>query len=82
MDNLERQVKYVGGTTADVLNLIKAGQENDRLTAAQRKRKKHKRGRTRRLGRVGGLHPTAVIRDEVFPPPRVVEVYGQRWELP
>jgi hypothetical protein len=86
MDNVERQARYGGGTTADVLKLIKAGRENDGLTPGQRKRKKLKRGGTRRAmnSGTGGLRadPELFILDEAFPPPRVVEVFGQVWELP
>jgi hypothetical protein len=48
MDNIKRQAGYTGGTTADVLALIKAGRENDRLTPGQRRRKRLKRGGARR----------------------------------
>jgi hypothetical protein len=86
VDNIRRQAGYTGGTAADVLALIKAGQENTRLTSAQRSRKKHKRGGTRRAqnSRIGGLRAGQglFIQDEVFPPPQVVEVFGQRWEIP
>ena len=82
MDNIKRQAGYTGGTTADVLALIKAGQENTRLTSAQRSRKKHKRGGTRRaqtLPRPQEANPHAETPPER---PATVEVYGQRWELP
>ena len=86
MDNIKRQAGYTGGTMADVLALIKDGQENTRLTSGQRRRKRLKRGGTRRAmnSRVGGLRAGQglFVRDEVFPPPRVVEVFGQRWEIP
>jgi hypothetical protein len=95
MDNVERQVRYAGGgTAADVLALIRDGRENENLTPAQRRRKRLKRGGTRRAqtprpqetipatpspgksGRfqgVGLADPTG---------PQVVEVFGQRWEIP
>lgn len=81
MDNVERQARYGGGTTADVLALIKVGQENDGLTPGQRKRKKLKRGGTRRAQtpRPKQDSPRAETPPER---PTVVEVYGQRWELP
>lgn len=81
MDNVERQVRYGGGTTADVLALIKSGQENDGLTPGQRKRKRLKRGGTRRAQTPRPREASAL---ETAPPerPAVVEVYGQRWEIP
>lgn len=81
MDNIERQARYGGGTTADVLALIKSGQENDGLTSGQRKRKRLKRGGTRRAQTP---RPQEVGTPEAATPqqPAVVEVYGQRWELP
>jgi hypothetical protein len=81
MDNVERQVRYGGGTTADVLKLIKSGAENDGLTPGQRKRKRLKRGGTRRAQTP---RPREVSAPEAEAPeqPAVVEVFGQRWELP
>lgn len=81
MDNVERQVRYGGGTTADVLALIKAGQENASLTPGQRKRKRLKRGGTRRAQTP---RPREASAPEAATPerPAVVEVYGQRWEIP
>ena len=83
MDNIKRQAGYTGGTTADVLAAIKAGQENTRLTPGQRKRKRLKRGGTRRA---------QAWTPPPLPPPkpgsqspeqrRQVEVFGQRWEIP
>jgi len=85
VDNIRRQAGYTGGSVADVLALIKAGQENTSLTPGQRSRKKHKRGGTRRAlnsGRMGGMHPDLAIHQDEAAPPRVVEVFGQVWELP
>jgi hypothetical protein len=91
MDNIERQVRYARQsgtevTPAEVLDRIRRGAENESLTPGQRKRKRLKRGGTRRAlnGGVRGMsvNPGLFVRDEVFPPPQVVEVFGQRWELP
>ena len=82
MDNLERQVKYGGGgTMADALKLIKEGREDDGLTPAQRRRKRLKRGGTRRAQTPRPHEDT--LPAAVHPQrPEVVEVYGQRWEIP
>jgi hypothetical protein len=81
VDNVERQVRYGGGTTADVLALIKSGAENDGLTPGQRRRKKLKRGGTRRAQTPRPQEvsaPEAATSEQ----PAVVEVFGQRWEIP
>jgi hypothetical protein len=82
MDNVERQAGYTGGTTADVLKLIKAGRENDGLTPGQRKRKRLKRGGARRAQTPP--RPQEAGTPAAAPPlqPAVVEVFGQRWEIP
>jgi hypothetical protein len=81
MDNVERQVRYAGGgTAADVLALIRDGRENENLTPAQRRRKRLKRGGTRRAQTPA---PQVASAPEPAPSPRsVVEVFGQRWEIP
>jgi hypothetical protein len=80
MDNIKRQAGYTGGTTADVLALIKAGRENDGLTSGQRKRKRLKRGGTRRAQ---APRPQEDRAPAAAPTERLtVEVFGQRWEIP
>jgi hypothetical protein len=82
VDNVKRQAGYTGGTTADVLALIRDGRENDGLTPGQRRRKRLKRGGTRRAQTPP--KPREDDRAEAVPPERpvVVEVFGQSWELP
>ena len=82
MDNVQRQARYGGGTTADVLKLIKAGRENDGLTPGQRRRKRLKRGGTRRTQTPPKPREAAPPEDAPPERPVVVEVFGQVWELP
>jgi hypothetical protein len=81
MDNIKRQAGYTGGTTADVLALIKAGRENDGLTPGQRRRKRLKRGGARRA-QTPPRPQEAGTPAAASPERPTVEVYGQRWELP
>jgi hypothetical protein len=81
VDNVERQARYGGGTTADVLALIRVGRENEKLTPAQRRRKRLKRGGTRRAQTPA---PQVASAPEAPLPaqPTAFEVFGQRWEIP
>jgi hypothetical protein len=81
MDNIARQARYGGGTAADVLALIRDGQENEKLTPAQRKRKRLKRGGTRRAQTPAPQEASAPEPAQTERP-AVVEVFGQRWEIP
>jgi hypothetical protein len=83
VDNVERQARYGGGTTADVLKLIKDGRENDGLTPGQRRRKRLKRGGTRRAQTPPKPKPREAgpLEAAAAEQPVVVEVYGQRWEI-
>jgi hypothetical protein len=82
MDNVKRLAAYAGVTEADILNLIKAGQENAKLSGAQLRRKRHKRNRAALGHQRARKTPPPATAEPPQDQPTVVEVYGQRWEIP